>query len=103
MCSNARPRCCSPVRRCSDESTGSYSVPPTPSGRSARSEPLSDSYGLVPDAVSGLIANSPLGVRELIDNVAVATFDATKPDLRAIARIFLGRIVTRHPARLIYR
>ncbi len=50
---------------------------------------LSDTYGLVPDAVSGLIANSPLGVRELIDNAAVATFDATKPDLRAIARIFL--------------
>jgi len=51
---------------------------------------LSEVYGLVPDAVSGLIANSPLGVRELTDNAAVATFDATKPDLRAIAEIILA-------------
>ena len=51
---------------------------------------LSDRYGLVPDAVSGLIANSPLGVRELTDNAAVATFDATKPDLRVVAEILLA-------------
>jgi hypothetical protein len=51
---------------------------------------LADIYGLVPDAVSGLIANSPLGVRELTDNAAVATFNAAKPDLRAISAIILA-------------
>ena len=51
---------------------------------------LADTYGLVPDAVSGLIANSPLGVRELTDNAAVATFDPTKPDLRTVAEIVLN-------------
>ncbi|MEM8922749.1 MAG: hypothetical protein AAGD35_04535 [Actinomycetota bacterium] len=51
---------------------------------------LEDQYGLHPDAISGIVASSPLGIRELTDYTKVPAFDAAEPDLRTLSEILLG-------------
>ncbi len=54
---------------------------------------LEDVYGLYPDAISGVVASSPLGIRELTDYTKVPAFDATEPDLRTLSEILLGQMI----------
>ena len=54
---------------------------------------LADVYGLHPDAISGLVASSPLGIRELNDYTKVPMFDASEPDLRTLSEILLGQMI----------
>lgn len=51
---------------------------------------LDDSYDLQPDAISGLVASSPLGTRELADYTKVPAFDAAEPDLRTLSDLLIG-------------
>ncbi|MCP3991401.1 MAG: hypothetical protein GY724_20170 [Actinomycetia bacterium] len=52
---------------------------------------LSDTYGLHPDAISGIVASSPLGIRELTSYVTIPAFDSAEPDLRALSEILLAQ------------
>lgn len=47
---------------------------------------LEETYDLFPHAISGLVASSPLGIRELSGYSKVPAFDAAEPDLRALLR-----------------
>jgi len=51
---------------------------------------LEQDYGLGVDAISGIVASSPLGIRELTEYTKVPAFDSTEPDLRALSEILLG-------------
>jgi hypothetical protein len=50
---------------------------------------LDEVYGLQADAISGIVAGSPLGIRELQTYTKVPAFDATEPDLRTLSEILL--------------
>jgi hypothetical protein len=52
---------------------------------------LDEVYGLQADAISGIVAGSPLGIRELQDYTKVPAFDATEPDLRALSELLLDQ------------
>lgn len=52
---------------------------------------LEDLYGLFPDAISGIVASSPLGIRELRNYTKIPAFDASEPDLRGLSDILLGQ------------
>ncbi len=52
---------------------------------------LEDLYNLFPDAISGIVASSPLGIRELRNYTKIPAFDASDPDLRALSDILLGQ------------
>ncbi len=54
---------------------------------------LEEQYGLYPDAISGVVASSPLGIRELTDYSKVPAFDSAEPDLRTLSDILLGQPV----------
>ncbi len=54
---------------------------------------LEEQYGLYPDAISGIVASSPLGIRELTDNTKVPAFDAAEPDLRTLSEVLLGQMI----------
>lgn len=54
---------------------------------------LEDLYDLYPDAISGLVASSPLGIRELTDYTKVPAFDSAEPELRALSEILLGQML----------
>jgi hypothetical protein len=54
---------------------------------------LEELYGLFPDAISGIVASSPLGIRELSNYSKVPAFDAAEPDLRALSEVLLGQLV----------
>lgn len=54
---------------------------------------LEELYGLYPDAISGIVASSPLGIRELTDHTKVPAFDATEPDLRTLSEVLLGQMI----------
>ena len=51
---------------------------------------LANTYELQPDAISGIVASSPLGIRELTDYTRVPAFDAAEPDLRALSELLLA-------------
>lgn len=51
---------------------------------------LEDTYSLFPDAISGIVASSPLGIRELSNYTKVPAFDAAGPNLKALSEIILG-------------
>lgn len=44
---------------------------------------------LEPDAMSGLVSGSPLGIRELSEHTAIHEFDSAEPDLKQLAGIRL--------------
>jgi len=52
---------------------------------------LEEIYDLYPDAISGIVASSPLGIRELTDYTKVPAFDAAEPDLRTLSDVLLGQ------------
>jgi hypothetical protein len=52
---------------------------------------LEDNYDLHPDAISGIVASSPLGIRELTDYTKVPAFDASEPDLRVLSELLIGQ------------
>ncbi|MEM7340716.1 MAG: hypothetical protein AAF467_18815 [Actinomycetota bacterium] len=52
---------------------------------------LDERYGLFPDAISGIVASSPLGIKELNDYTKVPAFDAAEPDLRTLSEILLSQ------------
>lgn len=51
---------------------------------------LDETYQLRPDAISGIIASSPLGVQELQEYTNVPAFDASQPDLHTLSNILIG-------------
>jgi len=50
---------------------------------------LRDTYGLEPNAISGLVSGSPLGIRELSEHTAVPVFDSAEPNLTQLASILM--------------
>ncbi|MEM8923941.1 MAG: hypothetical protein AAGD35_10605 [Actinomycetota bacterium] len=52
---------------------------------------LDDVYGLQPDAISGLVASSPLGLQELNGYTKVPAFDAAEPDLGLLSQVLIDR------------
>lgn len=52
---------------------------------------LDEHFGLVPDVVSGLVASSPLGVRELRGETKIPAFDSAEPAVRSIAQHLIPR------------
>lgn len=54
---------------------------------------LEDLYQLYPDAISGIVASSPLGIRELNDYTKVPAFDSAEPDLRTLSEVLLGQML----------
>lgn len=54
---------------------------------------LEDQYGLYPDAISGVVASSPLGIRELNDYTKIPAFDSAEPDLRTLSEVLLGQLL----------
>lgn len=50
---------------------------------------LDEVYDLEPDAISGLVASSPLGVRELSGYTKIPAFDAAEPDLRVLSDLLI--------------
>ena len=52
---------------------------------------LEDRYGLHPDAISGIVASSPLGIRELGGYTKIPAFDAAEPDLRTLSEVLLDQ------------
>lgn len=54
---------------------------------------LEESYQLFPDAISGIVASSPLGIRELNDYTKVPAFDSAEPDLRTLSEVLLGQML----------
>ncbi|MEL7156055.1 MAG: hypothetical protein AAFN30_05585 [Actinomycetota bacterium] len=54
---------------------------------------LEDQYGLHPDAISGIVASSPLGIRELNEYTKVPAFDSAEPDLRTLSELLLGQML----------
>ncbi len=54
---------------------------------------LEDLYQLYPDAVSGIVASSPLGIRELNDYTKIPAFDSAEPDLRTLSEVLLGQML----------
>jgi hypothetical protein len=50
---------------------------------------LKDRYGLTPDAISGVVSSSPLGVREMQQYLSIPVFDNMSWDLKQIADIIL--------------
>lgn len=54
---------------------------------------LEEKFGLYPDAISGIVASSPLGIRELTDYSKVPAFDAAEPDLKTLSEVLLGQML----------
>lgn len=54
---------------------------------------LEDLYQLYPDAISGIVASSPLGIRELNDYTKIPAFDSAEPDLRTLSEVLLGTLL----------
>jgi hypothetical protein len=52
---------------------------------------LDEVYGLQADAISGIVAGSPLGIRELQNYTKVPAFDAAEPDLRTLSEMLLDQ------------
>lgn len=50
---------------------------------------LRDTFGLEPDAMSGLVSGSPLGIRELSEHTTIPVFDSAEPDLKQLAGILI--------------
>ena len=46
-------------------------------------------FNLIPDAISGIISSSPLGIRELYRHIKIPVFDNLKPDLKQMSEILL--------------
>ncbi|MGF1596771.1 MAG: hypothetical protein ACFCVK_07535 [Acidimicrobiales bacterium] len=54
---------------------------------------LEEKFGLYPDAISGIVASSPLAIRELSDYTKVAAFDSAEPDLKTLSEVLLGQML----------
>lgn len=52
---------------------------------------LRDRFGLEPDAISGIVGSSPLGVEELQAETTIPTFDAAEPNISVLADLLLDR------------
>lgn len=51
---------------------------------------LDRTFDLEPDAISGLVTSSPLGIRELEHETKISAFDATEPDMGLLAELIVG-------------
>lgn len=51
---------------------------------------LDEHFGLEPDAVSGLVASSPLGMRELHGETKIPAFDSAEPDVHSVTRYLIA-------------
>jgi hypothetical protein len=50
---------------------------------------LNDTFGLVPDALSGVCSGSPLHIREIAEFTDIPVFDNLAPDLQELAEILI--------------
>ena len=54
---------------------------------------LEERFGLHPDAISGIVASSPLGIRELGGYTKIPAFDAAEPNLLTLSEVLLGTML----------
>ncbi len=50
---------------------------------------LRETFGLIPDALSGVCSSSPLHVRELQDFTSIPVFNSAQPDIRQLLKILV--------------